>query len=142
MIKIDITQLNKRLGNKTEAYADASTIYYLPEINSKAITVDYLSKYYFLNEDDPSILVITSKDLIMNEIPPLREELSVPVLLEKLDDILLQLNKQKTGLTYLTLPNEEWVLRAILFVDPDNKFKVFGKKIPLEATIFREINPK
>jgi hypothetical protein len=142
MIKIDITELNKRLGNKHEAYADASKLYYLPDFTSKAINVEFLKQIFYLDESNPSIFAIPREKLILHDLPPLRVELSVMRLLEKLEDILDELEMPSTGMSISSLPNEEWILRAIMFVDPDNKFQVFGKKIPLEATIYREINPK
>ncbi len=46
-------------------------------------------------------------------------------LLDMLDDLLKNGKKPSTGLSSLTIPDQEWLLNAILNVDPTDKFGLF-----------------
>ncbi len=44
-----------------------------------------------------------------------------------LENTLASKGQKTTGFTHYALPNMEWMLRAIIWVDPDKKAEIFKK---------------
>ena len=141
MTSISLTKLNSLLGNKFETYKSISFTYFLPQYASKAITVDYLSKYIFAKPGDPSIYMVLRKNLVLVQLLPTRESFYSPDLLEKLDLLLRSKNLPETGLTLNTLPDGDWVLRVLHNLDPNEDEGIFGDRTKLEDFITRNLNP-
>ena len=80
-------------------------------------------------------------DMKLASIPPLAQNKSVPELFDILEDILQNEEMPKTGLSYITLPDEEWISRALMYVEPLNQYGIFGIKQELKDTLIININP-
>ena len=69
----------------------------------------------------------------LTHLPPptatLNKNFNAAHLLDILEEICKDINLPPTGLTYLTLPNVEWLLTAIKDLDPDDTYSVFAKKV-------------
>ena len=63
-------------------------------------------------------------------------------LLKILDTLCEEKGLPKSGLSLITLPNVEWLLKVIKHIDPEDSHKVFAEKISFSDTIERNINPK
>ena len=107
MIPYNLTDLNARLGNKTETWESLSQDYYLPSLTSKANNVNYLSSYIYADPSAPNIFMMKRCDMKLASIPPLAQNKSVPELFDILEDMLQNEEMPKTGLSYMTLPDEE-----------------------------------
>ena len=141
MIRYSITNLNARLVNKSEAHEQLSKDYHLPDFDSKANTIEYLEKYIFADSQTPAIFMVYRNDFKLEYLPPLKKSVQVCKILELLENILGERNLPLTGLTFNTLPNIEYILRAIKFIDPDNEHEIFGERINLEQAITSNVNP-
>ena len=64
-------------------------------------------------------------------IPTLIKNFTAAQLLDILEKICKNGNLPSTGLTYLALPNIEWLLTAIKHLDPDDTYSVLQKKFQL-----------
>ena len=140
MQTISITQLNTLLGNKYEAYALINKDY-LPAYSSKAITTKYLTFYLFGSGMNPQIFMILRKNLKFETLPPTREGFSVPELLDRLETLLALKELPLTGLNLQTLPDRDWILRVLRYVDETNDSNVFGSHTDLDSLVTRQINP-
>ena len=85
--------------------------------------------------------MIERKNLNLEELPSTRRSYSVLELLDLLDNWLGRKNLPLTGRNLQTLPDREWLLQAIRFVDAKGKLDVFGDTIHLEQMVKRDINP-
>ena len=124
-------------GNKIETWESLSQDYYLTSKTSKADNVNYLKSYIYT----PTIFMMKRCDMKLASIPSLSQNKMVSELLDILEDILQNEEIPKTGLSYITLPDEEWIFRDLMYVDPLNRYGIFGLKQELKAILIRNIIP-
>ena len=137
---ISLPLLNRLAGSKTEIHKNFNSIYYLPRVNSKAINKDYLRLIAFL-PNAPEIFLAKRENIIFEQIPPLCKDYCLTEFLELLEKILLDKQKPPTGFNG-SLPDFKWTLRMIRHIDPLNEYKAFGRKISIEETYSRNVNPE
>ncbi len=112
--------IEAKIKTKSHLYNILSRIYYLPAYSSKAITKDYLLKY---TQKEIPIFYMKREGMSRHNFQVKKYNSSE--LLDMLDDLLKNGKKPSTGLSSLTIPDQEWLLNAILNVDPTDKFGLF-----------------
>ena len=134
--------MNSLFNSRYQLYKACNKVYFLPEWGSKTLEMEYLENIQSLNLENPKILAIehaTMKNYVFDTKNKQYDALG-------LSNILEELCKEKhlpsTGLTALTIPNVEWLLKVIKHIDLEDKYHVFAKKISITETITRNMNPK
>ncbi len=134
-MEISSQEVVNHARKKFQLYNVLSKLYYLPEFNSKAVTREYLI-YYTV----PLIpIFVMKKEEVTRHHFPFRKHTSAE-LLEFLDKILSQQNLPPTGLTVLSLPDQEWLRNAILHVDPSDPYKLLATNKEKEEPFTLEVN--
>ena len=139
---LSVSQLNLFFNTHCQIYNSINQIYFLPDFSSKAIHMPYLEKIQKLNPGNPEILAIERKDMQNMVVNKFNKQYDASVLLKILDTICEEKGLPKTGLSLITLPNVQWLLKVTNDINPEDAYKVFAEKISLSDTIERNINPK
>ncbi len=118
-MEITYQEIKKSVKNKQQMYGILAKEYYLPDFNSKAISNDYMLQYTYAQIP---IFVMKKKFVIHHHFP--YRKFTVAELLEKLEELLKSRQYPPTGLDIISLPDREWVLNAILHVDPQDTLQL------------------
>ena len=116
-------ELSIKIKNKAQFYDILSKIFYLPNFNSRAITKDYLYKYL---PKEPQIFTIKRLGLTQHHFRFNRY--CALELLEILNKMLKDKGKPPSGIEANALPNVEWLMNAILYLDNTDPFELLQAK--------------
>ena len=129
------TEIATVIKNKTHLYNVLAKSYYLPNIQSKAITKEYLQLYCLEH-----ITIFTVK---REEIVPYhyrQRRYSSMELLDILEGMLKESSLKSTGLGLFTLPDREWMQNCILFLNPSDPFNLLDSKLEAMPSYTLKIN--
>lgn len=132
-----LIELSYFAKKKKDVYYGLAAVYYLPEFSSKAMSKEYLAE---ISKTDSNYLKVKN-----DEINPIKLEfrkLGAGDLILRLDQLLLAKGLKVTGIDSAHLPNIQWLANICRWADPNDDLKLFKRKIPLEATIKRQIDPR
>ncbi len=129
-------ELSITVKNKDQLYDILATTYYLPQLNSKAITNDYLRNYIY----DP-VTVFAMKKEVTRHCFRCRKYTAAE-LLSFLESALKEKKDHPTGLSPINLPDRDWLLNALLYVDPDDRLGLLGAKKIEKPSYPIKINPE
>ncbi len=124
-------ELSIKIKNKSQLYDVLSKVYYLPELSSRAATTDYLRKY---TDKEPQILMLKRKEITRHHYRYALE------LLELLENMLKIEKKYRTGIEAHALPNIDWLMDAILHLDPSDPHQLLQPKKEEMTTYQLEVN--
>ena len=122
-MELTYKEVTSTIKSKTQLYNILSTLYYLPDPSSKAVTRDYLLNYTY----EPIPIFVMKKQEIIHHHYPYRKYSSAE-LLEILEDLLKSQKKNPTGLSIMNLPDQDWLRNAILHLDPKDPYHILKKE--------------
>ncbi len=132
---LKVNDVNSKIKTKLQLYNILSKKYYLPKLSSKAITKRYLMKY---TENPIPVYTICREGMIghnfrINKYDGL-------VLLEKLEQLLEAKRMKSTGMDLLTVPDKEWMMNAILNLDPSDPYGLLDPAKNFRPSFEIEVN--
>jgi hypothetical protein len=125
------------LKNRDIVYERLNQQFFLPALNSHAVNADYLLKYILI---DQKILKIERHQMMNLAIPKTRRHFTVVELVEKLEDFLRSKQLPPTGFSPGCSPDQEWLLKVFLHLDPGDSLQIFDKYVPIEETVVRSVD--
>lgn len=128
-------EIQEKVKNVTQLYHIIAKEYYLPDLSSKAITKDYLLKYIL---KDCPIFTMKRVDVVHHHFR-FRKYTSAE-LLEHLENMLKAKGKKPAGLSFHTLPDQQWLLNTILHVDPNDPLRLIKTQREEEVKAEIEVN--
>lgn len=136
-MNVSLDELSFFAKSKNDIYHSLSTIYHLPKLSSKAITNEYLLE---ISKANSQYLKVPNQ-----EITPVTLEfrkLGTIDLLERLDKLLISKGEKRTGFDLIHFPDTQWIANICRWADSNDTLEVFKKKISLQSTLKREIDPQ
>ena len=130
-------KLSVSIKNTEHLYDILSKAYYLPKLNCRCVTKEYLLEY--IKKDIPIFTMKKEKVVhhyFRKSLKPCRE------LLEILEKLLISKKKPPTGISPDQPPNKEWLLNAILRVDPNDPEKLLAPQVNESLDYKIEVNPE
>lgn len=121
-----------KIRNKANLYDFLATTNYLPQKAQKPLVKSIYKNIHFISME---------KDEVVHHSYRYRKYTSSE-LLEILEKLLAEKKLKPTGLTIGTLPDQDWLLNAILHVDPTDKHELIGPKKETKINYVLEINPE
>lgn len=134
---ITLKELSYFAKSKEDLYYGLSATYYLPKLKCKAVTLGYLLE---ISKADSKFLKVPRE-----EVHPMALEfkkIGIADIIEQLDKHLIRKGYKPTGFDLCHLPDAKWISVICKWADPNDELQIFKKRIPMEATLKREIDPK
>ena len=128
-------KLSLVIKNVNDLYDMLSKKYYLPAINCRCVTKDYLLE---LKKEPITIFFMKNEEIKRKHIRNTR--LTCMELLEILENLLREKNKNPTGFLPDQPPNKRWLIDAILLLQPDDPYNFLGPDIQEELDYEIEVN--
>lgn len=120
---MELKDVNKFIRTKFHTYEILSKVYYLPDFKSKAITKEYLQNYCL----DPIPIFVVRRDEIIMHHPRFNNHTALE-LLEFLQKMVETKKSKPLGLDSDSLPNKEWMINLLMFLDPTDPHGVLKPK--------------
>jgi hypothetical protein len=131
---VPIKEINSRLGSKSDLYRKLAKRFYLPKIDSKATTIEYLQKYFLAG---PPILKLERNAMQFIDLSHLKGQFNIEELMLRFDEYLKKKKLPPLGMEEGYTPDLEWIIRAIKHCDPHDELRLFVKGENIENSVTR-----
>ena len=125
------------IKNTGHLYDILSKAYYLPNLNCRCITKEYLLEYI-----KKEIVIFTLKKEKVVHHHFRKSQRTCYELLEILEKLIKSKDLPPTGIQPDQPPNKEWLLNAILHVDPNDPEKLLAPQVNESLDYKLEVNPE
>ncbi len=135
--QVELHFLKSKIGRKQDFYNKLSQLYWLPAINSKALTNHYLKQYIYV---PCPVFRLERKNYCPPHIP--HKHVNSQYILETIEVLLAQKKYPPTGFDEDHLPDLDWLIAVYFFLSPNDEKNLFPKSIKPEKSVLVDIDPK